>query len=92
MTKKKTKITSTQQTTQTKPTDTRLNTLGIVMLLLSPLLYYITIAISQDTCPRTEFGSCELGYGMSGAFIAMVAPYISGAIAICILIYVRLKK
>lgn len=92
MTKNKTKKISNKQTPQSKPTHTRLYALGIIMLLLSPLLYYVIAAIAQANCPQTEYGGCEMGYGLRAGLIATVSPYIFGTIAIAILIYARLDK
>lgn len=92
MTKNKTKKMSNKQAPQSKPPGTWLYTLGIIMLLLSPLLYYVVIAIAQATCPQTEYGGCEMGYGLRAGLIATVSPYIFGTIAIAVLIYAKLDE
>jgi len=71
----------TKKIVEVKPSSSKKIVGGIITLLLSPLLYFVIIVLTEILCNN----SCSISSGMQGAFIAIGAPFVAGAIGLIVL-------
>jgi len=55
---------------------------GVITILLSPILYFVVIIITELLCNN----SCSIGQGMQGAVVAIGLPIISGIVGFILII------
>lgn len=67
--------------------------LSTIMILVSPAVFYAVMWLLGSMCPKTEFGSCEFGYGVQSYFITLFLSAAWGiAWVIMLVLTLRNKK